>query len=194
MNYFESHGVMTEKYMRNNKRKEKNVCWDVNYDGNQADIMMNLSRNGKRKHLYAKLDNKDLAELLHFPVINGPLEERLICDFARPQMKRNCQHHHNNHYHHDKYRNNHSNNMSPSQSQTMYDYYLPSTSSSISSFSPSQLTKSRTHKSRTHKSRTHKSHKSKSKSKTQKSRSVSIPEKPETMRFRLNPISPNSIP
>ena len=180
MNYFESHGVMSEKYVRNNKQKEKNVDWDINYDGNQADIMMNLSKNGKRKHIYAKLDNKDLVELLHIPVMNTPLEERLTYDFfRRPQMKRNCL----RHQHH----------RSKSLSSQKMDDYGSTTSTTTSTFSPS---KSKSHKSKSHKSR------SKSKSKTQKLRSsITTPtilktEKPETMRFRLNPvsISPTSIP
>ena len=88
---------MTEMYIKNqgntktviyNKNKQKDVHrmnWNAEYDGNVVNLAVNLLDNNKFKHYEAKLDNKDLEEILGFPSINVPLEKRLLQDFKGKQ-------------------------------------------------------------------------------------------------------------
>lgn len=57
------------------------IDWDIAYDGNLANIEMDVNSNGKSKHFNYKLTNDDLADILNFPSFEMPLEERLMADF-----------------------------------------------------------------------------------------------------------------
>jgi hypothetical protein len=57
------------------------INWDVDYDGNKANIEMDINSNGKSEHVDYELTNDDLAGLLNVPSFQMPLEERLINDF-----------------------------------------------------------------------------------------------------------------
>jgi hypothetical protein len=87
---------MTEMYVKNqgnaktiiynNKKKDvQQVNWNAEYDGNVANLAVNLLDNNKFKHYEATLDNKDLEEILGFPSINVPLDKRLMQDFKGKQ-------------------------------------------------------------------------------------------------------------
>jgi len=62
-------------------RDAKEVNWDVNYNGDNADIDLDIGHNGEMTHYKAVLSNEDLANLLNIPSVNEPLENRLQNDF-----------------------------------------------------------------------------------------------------------------
>jgi len=62
-------------------RDAKEVCWDVDYNGDNADIDLDIGTNGETTHYKAVLSNEDLAHLLNIPSVNEPLENRLQNDF-----------------------------------------------------------------------------------------------------------------
>jgi hypothetical protein len=57
------------------------IDWDIAYDGNLANIEMDVNSNGKSKHFNYELTNDDLADILNVPSFQMPLEERLMADF-----------------------------------------------------------------------------------------------------------------
>ena len=72
---------------RHNKLNASEIDWDAEYDGNQANISVNLQKSdGDNQHYDIKLDNHDLAQILSMPTINTPLDKRLIDDF-KPRNK-----------------------------------------------------------------------------------------------------------
>lgn len=76
---------ITQTYTYNkdhNKLNASEIDWDAEYDGNQANISVNLQQpDGDKQHYDIKLDNHDLAEILSMPSINTPIDKRLIDDF-----------------------------------------------------------------------------------------------------------------
>ena len=69
-------------YIQNGMQRESNeVNWNVDYDGDDADIDVNIGHNGEKTRYKAVLSNEDLANLLNMPSVNMPLENRLQNDF-----------------------------------------------------------------------------------------------------------------
>lgn len=66
---------------RGMQRDAKEVNWDVDYNGDNADIDLDIGSNGEMTHYKAVLSNEDLANLLNIPSVNEPLENRLQNDF-----------------------------------------------------------------------------------------------------------------
>jgi hypothetical protein len=66
---------------RGMQRDAKEVSWDVDYNGDNADIDLDIGSNGEMTHYKAVLSNEDLANLLNIPSVNQPLENRLQNDF-----------------------------------------------------------------------------------------------------------------
>ena len=62
-------------------RDAKEVNWDVDYNGDNAEIDLDIGTNGETTHYKAVLSNEDLAHLLNIPSVNEPLENRLQNDF-----------------------------------------------------------------------------------------------------------------
>ena len=62
-------------------RDAKEVNWDVDYNGDNAEIDLDIGTNGETTHYKAVLSNEDLANLLNIPSVNEPLENRLQNDF-----------------------------------------------------------------------------------------------------------------
>ena len=80
----------TQTYLQNGKKCECNpnqnnkynqIDWDIDYDGQRANIDMNITNNQDTKHLDFQLTNDDLADILNMPSFSMPLEERLTKDF-----------------------------------------------------------------------------------------------------------------
>ena len=67
--------------------KNSNIEWNANYDGEKANINVDISNNGKRKQMLIQLDNADLSKLLQVPSINQSLESRLEEDFPIQQQQ-----------------------------------------------------------------------------------------------------------
>ena len=72
---------------RHNKLNASEIDWAAEYDGNQANISVNLQQtDGDKQHYDIKLDNHDLAQILSMPTINTPIDKRLLDDF-KPRNK-----------------------------------------------------------------------------------------------------------
>lgn len=85
--YIKSRGF-TETQVNNNIRGSD---WIANYDGNIANLSMNTHNNNSNEHVELKMDNKQLSELFNFPVIQGPIDERLQAIYLprKPKIKPN---------------------------------------------------------------------------------------------------------
>ena len=62
----------------------KESDWNIHYDGNKANIDMNLNNNGFKQHYQLELENDDLEELLSIPSEPLTLDKRLMNDFLIP--------------------------------------------------------------------------------------------------------------
>ena len=89
-NTFVKNKGITQTYTYNkhhNKLNASEIDWDAEYDGNQANISVNLQQaDGDKQHYDIKLDNHDLAQILSMPSVNTPIDKRLIDDF-NPRKK-----------------------------------------------------------------------------------------------------------
>ena len=83
--YIKNRG-MTKTIIHNNNRNTINETnWDADYDGDVANVSLDLSKNGRNKHLDFKFTNADLANLLTIPSVNKPIHKRLKMDFKKPK-------------------------------------------------------------------------------------------------------------
>jgi len=57
------------------------VDWNIDYDGNRANIEMDINSNGRMKHVNYELTNDDLEDMLNVPAFKMPIEDRLLSDF-----------------------------------------------------------------------------------------------------------------
>ena len=79
--YIKTMGSAKAYIQRGMQRDAKEVSWDVDYNGDNADIDLDIGTNGEMTHYKAVLSNEDLANLLNIPSVNEPLENRLQNDF-----------------------------------------------------------------------------------------------------------------
>ena len=79
--YIKTMGTAKAYIQRGMQRDAKEVSWDVDYNGDNADIDLDIGTNGETTHYKAVLSNEDLANLLNIPSVNEPLENRLQNDF-----------------------------------------------------------------------------------------------------------------
>ena len=79
--YIKTMGSAKAYVQRGMHRNANEVSWDVDYNGDNADIDLDIDYNGERTHYKAILSNEDLANLLNIPSVNEPLENRLQNDF-----------------------------------------------------------------------------------------------------------------
>jgi hypothetical protein len=79
--YIKTTGSAKAYVQRGIHRNANEVSWDVDYNGDNADIDLDIDYNGERTHYKAILSNEDLANLLNIPSVNEPLENRLQNDF-----------------------------------------------------------------------------------------------------------------
>jgi len=81
--YIKNKGKMKTIIHKNHHNKVREVEWDADYDGNKANINIDLNNGHHDKHYQLQLDNDNLAELLNIPSVNMPLEKRLLRDFKK---------------------------------------------------------------------------------------------------------------
>ena len=79
--YIKTMGTAKAYIQRGMQRDAKEVNWDVDYNGDNADIDLDIGSNGEMTHYKAVLSNEDLANILNIPSVNQPLENRLQNDF-----------------------------------------------------------------------------------------------------------------
>lgn len=74
----------TKTTVRTGKKSSVNtIDWDLDYNGKQANISLDVYDNHNREHYDFKLDNDDLDQLFNIPSVDKGLEDRLIDDFKK---------------------------------------------------------------------------------------------------------------
>ena len=79
--YIKNRGSTKTIMHDNNKNNVNEIEWDADYDGNEANISLDLVNNGKTQHYNVKLDNDDLANILNINSVQKPIHNRLKNDF-----------------------------------------------------------------------------------------------------------------
>lgn len=79
--YIKNRGSTKTIMHDNNKNNVNEIEWDADYDGNEANISLDLVNNGKTEHYDVKLDNDDLANILNINSVQKPIHNRLKNDF-----------------------------------------------------------------------------------------------------------------
>jgi hypothetical protein len=75
-----------------NKNTVNEIKWDVDYDGEIANLFLDINDNNKNNHIHLKMDNDDLATIFNLPTIDMSLDKRLQNDllldngFFEPKM------------------------------------------------------------------------------------------------------------
>jgi len=83
--YIKNRGITKTIIQNGNKNEVSETNWNVDYDGNTADISVDTESNGDHQIFHTKLNNSDLADLLNFPSVDMPIHKRLERDFYVPQ-------------------------------------------------------------------------------------------------------------
>jgi len=81
--FIKTKGVTKTIIHNNNKNYINELNWDADYDGEKANISLDIDENGTKGHLNMKMNNDELAELLNIPSESTMLDERLYNDFFR---------------------------------------------------------------------------------------------------------------
>lgn len=77
----------TKTVIRNNgKNIQNDIKWSGDYDGNFANIEIDVNDNGNHEFMSMKLNNNDLKNLLGVQPIPIPLEKRLQNDFLSNKL------------------------------------------------------------------------------------------------------------
>lgn len=79
--YIKNKGTTQTVFSNNNHKTKNEIKWNASYDGNRANIKVNLNENGEKNKYRLQLNNQDLANLLSIPSVNKPLHARLQEDF-----------------------------------------------------------------------------------------------------------------
>ena len=76
-----SKGIAQNDINHNFEKHQQNVEWDIDYNGRQADIGLDMETDGIKQHIQFQLDNEDLAKILGFPSDPLMMDERLAQEF-----------------------------------------------------------------------------------------------------------------
>jgi len=85
--FIKNKGITKTIIHNNNKNYYNEVNWDADYDGEKAQISLDIDENGKKGHIEMKMNNDELAELLNIPSENSMLDKRLYRDFLSKRSK-----------------------------------------------------------------------------------------------------------
>jgi hypothetical protein len=86
-NYIKNYGFTKTYIMENNKKIKNQIKWIGDYDGNKANIELDINDNGNRELVKMQLDNNDIMNLLGIQTVQIPLEQRLTNDFLDESYK-----------------------------------------------------------------------------------------------------------
>lgn len=86
--YIKNRGISKTIIHNNNHNESSQVKWDADYDGDSANISLDMMDNGLTKHYDIKLTNDDLASILNVPSIETSLDKRLLNDFNRRDISK----------------------------------------------------------------------------------------------------------
>jgi len=86
--FIKSKGITKTIIHNNNKNYSNEMNWDADYDGEKANISLNIDANGKKEHMEIKMNSDELAEILNIPSDNTLLDKRLYNDFLSKRPKK----------------------------------------------------------------------------------------------------------
>uniref|UniRef100_A0A6C0KSB1 Uncharacterized protein n=1 Tax=viral metagenome TaxID=1070528 RepID=A0A6C0KSB1_9ZZZZ len=84
--YVQSFGYTKTFINKNNKKSQNEMKWQTNFDGNEANLLLDINNNGSKEFYNIHLNNNDLMELFSIPTIEKSLEQRLKDDFFKPMV------------------------------------------------------------------------------------------------------------
>jgi hypothetical protein len=81
--FIKNRGTTKTIIHNNNDNNVNEIKWDADYDGDIANISLDLTNNGNVNHYNVKLDNDDLANILNINSVKMPIHKRLEKDFKK---------------------------------------------------------------------------------------------------------------
>lgn len=85
--YIQNYGI-TKTYIKDKNKKIKNeIKWVGDYDGNKANIKLDINDNGNKEFVSVQLDNDQLINILGIQPVEMSLEKRLTNDFLKNTYK-----------------------------------------------------------------------------------------------------------
>ena len=84
--FIKNRGTTKTIIHNNNDNNINEIKWDADYDGDGANISLDLTNNGNVNHYNVKLDNDDLANILNINSVKMPIHKRLEKDFKKTRF------------------------------------------------------------------------------------------------------------
>jgi hypothetical protein len=84
--FIKNRGTTKTIIHNNNDNNVNEIEWDADYDGDVANISLDLTNNGNVNHYNVKLDNDDLANILNINSVKMPIHTRLKKDFKKARF------------------------------------------------------------------------------------------------------------
>jgi hypothetical protein len=85
--FIKNKGITKTIIHNNNKNYYNEINWDADYDGEKANLSLDIDDNGTKGHMEMTMNNDELAEILNIPSENKRLEKRLYDDFLSKHSK-----------------------------------------------------------------------------------------------------------
>lgn len=85
--FIKNKGMSKTIIHNNNKNYYNEMEWDADYDGEQANISLDIDDNGSKGHIEMKMNNDEIAEILNIPTVSKTLDKRLRSDFLTRTSK-----------------------------------------------------------------------------------------------------------
>lgn len=85
--FIKNKGISKTIIHNNNKNYYNEIDWDADYDGEIANLSVNINENGTTEYFNTKMNNNELAGLLNIPSVESTLDKRLYDDFLNKRTK-----------------------------------------------------------------------------------------------------------
>ena len=85
--FIKNKGMSKTIIHNNNKNYYNEMEWDADYDGEKANISLDIDDNGSKGHIEMKMNNDEIAEILNIPSVDKTLDKRLHSDFLTRRPK-----------------------------------------------------------------------------------------------------------
>jgi len=85
--YIQNYGFTKTVIKKNNRKVKNEIMWNGDYDGDKANIHVDINDNGAKEHISMQLNNEDLMNILGIQPVEVPLEQRLSLDFLDEPYK-----------------------------------------------------------------------------------------------------------
>jgi hypothetical protein len=79
--FIKNKGISKTIIHNNNKNYYNEIDWDADYDGEIANLSVNMNENGRTEHFITHLNNNELSGLFNIPSVSSTLDKRLYNDF-----------------------------------------------------------------------------------------------------------------